>query len=695
MPPRIPNPKITLPKPKLPARGAKGDAGAPADAAPTPDKAVKAKKGRPSLGGPTLSLPKLSAPKLSARSAPKLPKLGGKPKAATGAEGASEPKAAKPAKPAKAAKAPKPPKAPRLSRSRQSGDVVGLDIEPGYVVAAQAKQNGMVQVTKAVGMPLDLEVVRDGEVLDPQALGQALAELFRGSGLGRNVRVGLANQRTVLRTLDLPPIEDAKELAAAVRFQAEEEVPMPLNNAVLDFQPLGLVDTPNGQRQRVVLVAAQRDMVDRLLEALKIAGLRPVGVDLSAFALIRSLYERGGERGPNLVYLGVGGLTNMAIADGITCKFTRVLSGGLESMAEDLAARREITVTQARDLLFNVGLPAEDDPPATLVAPAGAFPEATAPDQGYGDAHAHDEQPTDVYPAAPAPEAYDEQPVPLQPPPTGEAYSAPAPEGYDEEPAPLQPPPTGEAHPAEAAPAYDEQAAYADEAATEAYAAPAPAEQVDEGGEDEEVHFFFGQADDAGVAPAPTEEPPAEPAYRAPVDDYEEPAPFTDDYVFQPEAEQAPYAAAPEQPHYEEPAPHSEQPTHYEEPAPYEEPAQYEEPAPYAEAAPEPTHAPSYRAGDPNEDVHTVIADGVREIAGEVRNSLDFQRIQGGGEAVQGIVLSGPVLDVPGFAEALERELALPLYRGTVAADSGAMGGLVTGSRLAVAAGLSIEEVPR
>ena len=66
---------------------------------------------------------------------------------------------------------------------------------------------------------------------------------------------------------------------------------MPLNNAVLDFHPLGIIDTPAGPRQRVVLVAAQRDMVERLLAAVRRAGLTAEGVDLSAFALIRSLYR--------------------------------------------------------------------------------------------------------------------------------------------------------------------------------------------------------------------------------------------------------------------------------------------------------------------------------------------------------------------------------------------------------------------
>ncbi len=129
----------------------------------------------------------------------------------------------------------------------------------------------------------------------------------------------------MLRTLELPPVTDAKELAAAVNFQAQEQVPMPLNNAVLDFQALGVINTPAGPRQQVVLVAAQRDMVERLLGAIEQAGLIPVGIDLSAFALIRSLYApetdtpvegEEGEGVPRVLYLNVDGLTNLAIAEG-------------------------------------------------------------------------------------------------------------------------------------------------------------------------------------------------------------------------------------------------------------------------------------------------------------------------------------------------------------------------------------------
>ena len=198
-----------------------------------------------------------------------------------------------------------------------------------------------------------------------------------------------------MRTLELPPVTDHKELAAAVNFQAQDQVPMPLNNAVLDFHPLGIVETPAGPRQRVVLVAAQRDMVERLLSAVRRAGLSPEGVDLSAFALIRSLYRPDPEQTARVLYLNVDGLTNLAIAEGKICRFTRVVGSGLEGMASELAERRGIALTEARALLAAVDLtapvPAAHDvssAEAGMPAAEHSQEEALEPETGRGRAAA-------------------------------------------------------------------------------------------------------------------------------------------------------------------------------------------------------------------------------------------------------------------------------------------------------------------
>jgi len=235
-------------------------------------------------------------------------------------------------------------------------------MEPGQIVAAQVRVDGGLQIERAAGMPLPPGVFRDGEVTDVEALSAALKQLFEVSGLDNRVRIGIANQRIVVRMLELPPIADPKELATAVRFQAQDAIPMPLDSVILDHHSLGVVDTPAGPRQQVVLVAARRDMVERVLAAARGAGLRPEAVDLSAFAMIRALAPPVAGSDERVLYLSIGGLTNLAIAEGRVCRFTRVIGGGLDEIVGDVAERCQIPLDRARILVgkSNPAKPAED-----------------------------------------------------------------------------------------------------------------------------------------------------------------------------------------------------------------------------------------------------------------------------------------------------------------------------------------------
>ncbi|MDQ6816416.1 MAG: pilus assembly protein PilM [Actinomycetota bacterium] len=240
-------------------------------------------------------------------------------------------------------------------RSNPGKRVVGLDIQPGYVAAVEGHP-GQAAVHRAATAVLAPEVVRDGEVIDADTLAVVLREMFAQHKLGPRVRLGVANHRIVMRTLDLPPLSGAKEIASAVRFQAQDQIPMPLDEAVIEHHTLGTVETSEGRRTRVVLVAARRDMVDKLVGAIRKAGLRPQGIDLSAFAMIRALYTPGNEV-PTL-YVSVGGVTNLAVAVGRTCVFTRVAAHGTEGIAGELGDRRGLTLEHARAWLKHVGLTA-------------------------------------------------------------------------------------------------------------------------------------------------------------------------------------------------------------------------------------------------------------------------------------------------------------------------------------------------
>jgi type IV pilus assembly protein PilM len=180
----------------------------------------------------------------------------------------------------------------------------------------------------------------------------------------------------VVRTLRLPAIEDPQELAAAVRFSAQEQIAMPLEQAVIDHRVVGGVGAVDGAAPQidVIVVAARRDMISASLKPLRDAGLEPIGVDLSAFGMIRALGGTAdvgqapaeGQSPAAALYCNVGDVTNLAVAKGRACLFTRVSPVGLGDMAASLASTTGLSHEHALMWLSHVGL-------------------ATAPEQIEGD----------------------------------------------------------------------------------------------------------------------------------------------------------------------------------------------------------------------------------------------------------------------------------------------------------------------
>ena len=247
----------------------------------------------------------------------------------------------------------------QLTRKKKTGDVVGLDIEAGSVAAAEVKSDGSAPVSVAAIEPLPPGAFHEGEVTDADGLVEALKALFSKHKLSKQVRLGIGNQRVIVRTLRLPAIEDHKEMEAAVRFQAQEQIPMPLDQAVLEHQVVGGVPGEEGATPQVdvVVVAARRDMVSSLLEPVRRAGLEPVGVDLSAFGMIRALAGgTNGADGEAVLYCNVGDVLNLAVARGRACLFTRVSSIGLEEIAGRLGAETGLSGEHATQWLAHVGL---------------------------------------------------------------------------------------------------------------------------------------------------------------------------------------------------------------------------------------------------------------------------------------------------------------------------------------------------
>lgn len=227
-----------------------------------------------------------------------------------------------------------------------SAPVVGLDVGTSAIRAAQVSSGRGGVVLHAFGqVPLPEGAVHDGEIADPGAVSAAIARLWKRAKIrSKRVVIGIANQRVVVRQVELPYL-DEKDLKASIRFQVADHIPMPIDEAELDHRVLAEYESPEGDRMiSVLLVAAASDMVASYVDAVQTAGLEVASVDLTPFAVARAVSpaarEDEGHLGSEAIIDVGAGITNVLIHAGGEPRFVRIL----------LAGGHDVTAALSRDL---------------------------------------------------------------------------------------------------------------------------------------------------------------------------------------------------------------------------------------------------------------------------------------------------------------------------------------------------------
>ncbi len=237
------------------------------------------------------------------------------------------------------------PGAAKPRKEKRAKKLVGLKIGASQLAAAQVVNNGAPELVEVFREPLEPGLVVSGEIRDPETLGDALKRFFELHKLPKTgVRLGISNNRIGVRIFEIEGVSDPVQLENAIRFRAEEVLPIPLDQAVLDYVVLDEQVREDGTEwKRILLVVAYREVVDRYLQACRRAGLQVVGIDLEAFALLRSLEapaERESSSGA-LVAVAVGhDRTTIAVSTGRNCEFARVVAWGGWSL--NVAIAREL-----------------------------------------------------------------------------------------------------------------------------------------------------------------------------------------------------------------------------------------------------------------------------------------------------------------------------------------------------------------
>ena len=232
---------------------------------------------------------------------------------------------------------------------------VGLDIDRGAIKAVQVGGSGGSYSLQHVGYrKLQPGAITDGEVADHDLLAYELREFWASHSFkGKAVYLGVANTKVVVRLLDFPRMSP-EDLKGAINFEAQDHIPMPIDEAILDYVVLG----PQGEGSgldRILIVAAQKEMISRYSSAVRTAGLRAEGVDVKALSLVRSTLPSSllDDEGAVLL-LDIGTeITNLVVAQGGSPTLTRFIPGGSGFLAQAVAEAADLPEEEAERQLMN------------------------------------------------------------------------------------------------------------------------------------------------------------------------------------------------------------------------------------------------------------------------------------------------------------------------------------------------------
>jgi type IV pilus assembly protein PilM len=241
--------------------------------------------------------------------------------------------------------------------------VIGLDIGTTAVRAAEVeigrggssgdKQPTVVRFGQA---PLPLGAVRDGEVAEPETVATAIRQLWQQHKFShKDVVLGLGNQRVMVRDLAMPAMPMA-QLRSSLPYQVQDMLPVDVDDVLLDYYPSGSFQGSTGPMVSGLLVAATKDTVHANTAAVETAGLRPLMVDLTAFALTR--YQARGELAQGTVALvDIGAkVTIVVIASQGVPRLVRILPGGGQDATDAIANDVGVASSEAENIKRQVGV---------------------------------------------------------------------------------------------------------------------------------------------------------------------------------------------------------------------------------------------------------------------------------------------------------------------------------------------------
>ena len=224
--------------------------------------------------------------------------------------------------------------------------VIGLDIGSSMIKVASAKLQGEQIVLQNMALTeTPPEALAEGKLENLDLLAAELKELLTANNFeATHVVTAISGEELIIRMVEIPSMP-AEELAEAVKWEAQEQLPMSLENVILDYE---VVNRQENGAYELMLVAVDRDIIDSYLELFARLDLKALAIEIEPLALIRSI--KSFYAGETLAIIDVGAATtDVSVCNQEQLLFTRTINVAGANITEEVAENQELDLAEAEE----------------------------------------------------------------------------------------------------------------------------------------------------------------------------------------------------------------------------------------------------------------------------------------------------------------------------------------------------------
>jgi type IV pilus assembly protein PilM len=235
------------------------------------------------------------------------------------------------------------------------GEFFALDIGTTAIRVVQLKQSGdSWNLVKYGSAPVDIKVASSDAPEDQKRLGDVITNLISQTGITeRNVVVGVPSSKMFATVVDLPNLPQ-QELASTIKYQAEQFIPMSIDEAKIDWAVLGK-SLRDPQKNEVLLASVANKFSEARLDLVESAGLNVVALEPDSLALVRALVPPTNQDAMMIVDFGDFSTDLVAVLGG-SPRLIRSIPVGLQTLIKAATQNLNIDANQASQFIMKFGL---------------------------------------------------------------------------------------------------------------------------------------------------------------------------------------------------------------------------------------------------------------------------------------------------------------------------------------------------